>query len=191
MIGTYGSQVRISLGGRFFPQNWTPFLRQGPWKHSNSTECLGWKAYIGTCHEKVSLNCCGPQRPVHTKSIRVILLSQDGNCKCTIVAERPGLPDGICIIFVPKFPVWVYFRGPWNEECWYVWCPFGIFYIHLKHLRPFGIFSPVLVYCSNKSLVTLYTTANNFCCILYMQYKDFFSIFATFESWRGLVSLIR
>jgi hypothetical protein len=24
-------------------------------------------------------------------------------------------------IFGPKIPIWVYFRGPWNGNCWYVY----------------------------------------------------------------------
>jgi hypothetical protein len=29
-------------------------------------------------------------------------------------------------ILRPKIPVWVYFRGPWNGKCWYIFGPFGI-----------------------------------------------------------------
>jgi hypothetical protein len=34
-------------------------------------------------------------------------------------------------ICIPKIPVWAYFGGPWNEKCWFILCPFGIFYGHL------------------------------------------------------------
>jgi hypothetical protein len=36
-------------------------------------------------------------------------------------------------ILRPKFPIWVYFGGPWNGKCRYI-------------LRSFGIFHEVLVY---------------------------------------------
>jgi hypothetical protein len=49
-------------------------------------------------------------------------------------------------IFIPKFQIWVYFRGPWNGKCWYVLWLFGIFCGHLVYfvaiwyiLWPFGI----------------------------------------------------
>jgi hypothetical protein len=27
-----------------------------------------------------------------------------------------------------KIPIWVYFGGPWNVKCWYIWWLFGIFF---------------------------------------------------------------
>jgi hypothetical protein len=48
---------------------------------------------------------------------------------------------------------------------WYIWCPFGIFYVHLVHftaiwyiLWPFGIFLVIwyiLASCRKKNLATL------------------------------------
>jgi hypothetical protein len=32
-------------------------------------------------------------------------------------------------ILRPKIPIWVYFEGPWNGKCWYIFRPFGIIYI--------------------------------------------------------------
>jgi hypothetical protein len=45
-------------------------------------------------------------------------------------------------IFKTKRPIWVYFGGPWNEKCWYILKPFGIFdiwsYVHFGHLVYFS-----------------------------------------------------
>jgi hypothetical protein len=56
------------------------------------------------------------------------------------------LPDGICIV-KPKIQIWVNFGGSCNGRCWYISCPFGIFYVRLLYfvaiwyiLWPFGIF---------------------------------------------------
>jgi hypothetical protein len=39
---------------------------------------------------------------------------------------------GWCI-FKPKIQIWVNFGGSWNKRCWYILCPFGIFYGHLPY----------------------------------------------------------
>jgi hypothetical protein len=46
----------------------------------------------------------------------------------------PGLPDGI--FFKPKIPIWVNLGGSCNGRCWYVICPFGLFYGYLVY---FGV----------------------------------------------------
>jgi hypothetical protein len=52
----------------------------------------------------------------------------------------------------------VFFGGPWNGKCWYIWWSLGIIYGLLVHLWPLGIFYghlvkffPVLVYSTKKS----------------------------------------
>jgi hypothetical protein len=30
------------------------------------------------------------------------------------------LPDGL--FSYQKIPIWIYFGGPWNGKCWYIWC---------------------------------------------------------------------
>jgi hypothetical protein len=42
-------------------------------------------------------------------------------------------------IFIPKVPIWVYFRGPWNEKYWY-------FMVFRYILRPMSKFYSYLVY---------------------------------------------
>jgi hypothetical protein len=34
-------------------------------------------------------------------------------------------------IFIPKIPIWVYLRGPWNLKCCYILWSFWIFYANL------------------------------------------------------------
>jgi hypothetical protein len=39
------------------------------------------------------------------------------------IRRPPQLLDQCCqmvYFFVPKLPIWVYFRGPWNVKCWYI-----------------------------------------------------------------------
>jgi hypothetical protein len=43
----------------------------------------------------------------------------------------PRLPDGI--FFKPKIQIWVNCGVYWNERCWYILWPFGIFYCHLVY----------------------------------------------------------
>jgi hypothetical protein len=51
-------------------------------------------------------------------------------------------------IFEPKIPIWVNFAGSCNGKCWYIFYYFtAIWYILLS----FGIFFPILVYCTKKS----------------------------------------
>jgi hypothetical protein len=52
-------------------------------------------------------------------------------------------------IFKPKIPIWINFGGSYNERCWYILGPFGLFQGHLVYfeavlstLWPFGIFFP-------------------------------------------------
>jgi hypothetical protein len=52
---------------------------------------------------------------------------------------RPGLPDGIHIC-IPKIPIRVYFRGPWNEMFWFILCKF-VLHIVIS-LGNFCILSP-------------------------------------------------
>jgi hypothetical protein len=42
--------------------------------------------------------------------------------------------------------MWVNFGGPCYGRCWYILCPFGLFYGHLILLNPFGIFCGNLAY---------------------------------------------
>jgi hypothetical protein len=45
------------------------------------------------------------------------------------------MPDGMDN-FIPKIPVAVYFVGPWNGKCWYIWhikLPFGVFCCDLEY----------------------------------------------------------
>jgi hypothetical protein len=65
-------------------------------------------------------------------------------------------------VFKPKIPIWVNFGGSWNGKSWYIYMtiwrillPLEIFNVHLVYLSSFGIFSPVLVFCSKKNLATL------------------------------------
>jgi hypothetical protein len=61
-------------------------------------------------------------------------------------------------IFVPKIPIWVYFGGPWNGECWCILWTFGQFYrqmiyfitIWYTYFVVLWYISPVLKYCSKK-----------------------------------------
>jgi hypothetical protein len=47
----------------------------------------------------------------------------------------------------PKVLVWVYFGGPWNGKCWYIFWPLGIIYDNLyMYLQPFGVVCGPLVY---------------------------------------------
>jgi hypothetical protein len=73
-------------------------------------------------------------------------------------ARGQVLPDGICI-FIPKMPFWVNFGVSCNERCWYFFGHFvhfiAIWYILWPFGGHFGMFLPVLVYCTNKSLATL------------------------------------
>jgi hypothetical protein len=91
--------------------------------------------------------------------------------ECTfnpLLGGTSGFPDGI--IFIPKIPIWVYLRGPWNGKCWYVLWPFGICCVapcgmctdmYIVCVRPFVIFCghlayfSVLVCCSKKNMATL------------------------------------
>jgi hypothetical protein len=64
------------------------------------------------------------------------------------------LPDGF--FFKPKIPIWENFGGPLMGKCWYILCPFGIFYNHLEYftniwniLQTFGIFYKHLEYFTN------------------------------------------
>jgi hypothetical protein len=52
-------------------------------------------------------------------------------------------------IFVTKIPIWINFGGSCNGRCWYI-------------LRSFGIFFPVLVCCTKKSLATRATRLGEF-----------------------------
>jgi hypothetical protein len=63
--------------------------------------------------------------------------------KSQFQAEMPGG------LFYTKIPIWVYFGGPWNGKCWYVLCPFGIFYGHVVHAMV------MFWYISPKNLATL------------------------------------
>jgi hypothetical protein len=65
-------------------------------------------------------------------------------------------------VFKPKIPLWVNFGGPCNGKSCFILRPFGLFYGNLKHfmaigyiLWSFGIFFPVLVFCTKKNLATL------------------------------------
>jgi hypothetical protein len=31
------------------------------------------------------------------------------------------------LVFKPKIQIWINFGGPWNEKCWYILWPFGIY----------------------------------------------------------------
>jgi hypothetical protein len=70
-------------------------------------------------------------------------------------------------ILRPKFPIWVYFGGPWKGKCWYILRPFGIIYDHLVkymavryRLWSFGTFFPFWYVWNKKNLATLpYTQA--------------------------------
>jgi hypothetical protein len=77
--------------------------------------------------------------------------------------------DARGFVFKPKIPIWVNFGGYWNGKCWYILCPFGLFYGNLVYfvviwsiLWPFGIFFPVLVCCTKKNLATLLCSNETF-----------------------------
>jgi hypothetical protein len=62
----------------------------------------------------------------------------------------------------PKIEIWVNFGGSCNGRCWHIICAFEIFDSHLVYimaiwynLLSFGIFFPVVVYCTKKNQVTL------------------------------------
>jgi hypothetical protein len=87
--------------------------------------------------------------------------TQWSRSKIIFLCSNPGLPDGF--FSDQKLPIWVYFGGPWNGKCCYlyilvignIWQQLGIFYGHLVILRSFGIYFPALVYCTKKNLATL------------------------------------
>jgi hypothetical protein len=75
--------------------------------------------------------------------------------------------------FKSKVPIWVYFRGSCNGNCWSILWPFGLFNSHLVYftaiwsiLRPFGLFFPVLVCCTKKNLATLKPGPKNWLFVL-------------------------
>jgi hypothetical protein len=54
------------------------------------------------------------------------------------------------------------FGGPWNEKCWHILWPFGLFYDEFSYfmaiwyiLWPSGTFFHVSVCCTQKNLATL------------------------------------
>jgi hypothetical protein len=62
-------------------------------------------------------------------------------------------------IFNPKIQTWVNFGGSCIGRCWYILCPFVIFYGHIAHLVYFLVSwyaFPILVSCSKKNLATLF-----------------------------------
>jgi hypothetical protein len=56
------------------------------------------------------------------------------------------------LVFKPKIPIWVNFRGSCNRRCWSTLWSFGIF-------RGLLVIFPVLVSCSKKNQATLRRTA--------------------------------
>jgi hypothetical protein len=55
-----------------------------------------------------------------------------------MAAKGPGLPDGF--FSDQKITNWVYFGGPWNVKCCYIFWSFGIFQDHWVFLCAFGNF---------------------------------------------------
>jgi hypothetical protein len=71
-------------------------------------------------------------------------------------------------IFKPKIQIWVNFGRSCNGRCFVFLGPFWLFYGQMVHfmviwyiLLSFGIFLPVLVYCTEKNLATLSVTRAN------------------------------
>jgi hypothetical protein len=52
--------------------------------------------------------------------------------------------DARWFVFKPKIPSWVNFRGSCNGKCWYILCPFSLFYGHWKYFM--AMFCDHLVY---------------------------------------------
>jgi hypothetical protein len=67
-------------------------------------------------------------------------------------AVSAGLPDGI--FSNQKNPLWVNFGGSCNGRCWYILCPFGVYYGHSEYIFPYFVF------CTKKNLATLCSTSN-------------------------------
>jgi hypothetical protein len=70
-------------------------------------------------------------------------------------------------VFKPKIQIWVNFGGSRNGRRWYILRTLGPFYGLLLFYMDiwysswkFGIFFPVLVFCTKKNLATLVTTAS-------------------------------
>jgi hypothetical protein len=66
-------------------------------------------------------------------------------------------------VLKPKIQIWVNFGGSCNRRCWYMLWTLGPFYGLLLYFMDiwnssskFGIFIPVLVFCTKKNLATLY-----------------------------------
>jgi hypothetical protein len=75
-------------------------------------------------------------------------------------------------VFKPKIPIWVNFGRSCYIKSWYIFWPFCLFYGRWKYsmsiwciLWLFGIFSPFLVFCTKKNLVTLASTRLSLSCV--------------------------
>jgi hypothetical protein len=97
--------------------------------YDKSYELISTKIWLGYILGDFQTNSSGhPACLVRTTGLKEIRFVSE---KTFRNPNRPTTRVARCYIFKPKIPIWVNFRGPWDEKVSYVLWPFGIFYGHL------------------------------------------------------------